>query len=208
MSLRSGCLVSLVFSAAALAQPVEFPKLTAAELKKLDGNGVIIHELKPTDDKGVSAESIGVIDAPTTEVWPIVRDCEHFSAFLPSTKTSSRKTEGADQICFDELSLPFPLANLWADTRSVMREEPAGHFHRAWSLVRGTYRRNRGSWTVLPWGPEGKKSLVIYLIDSDPSVLVPDLILRAAQTGSLPEVFAGIRKRVLSLRAAASAGSK
>ena len=207
MRFRLLAVCSLLASVAALAQPVEFPKLTDDEKKKLDGNGVVIHELKPTDSRGVSAESIGVIDAPSTEVWPIVRDCQHFAAFMPSTKTSSQKEEGGDHICFDELRLPFPLANLWADTKSVMREEPAGHFHRAWSLVRGTYKRNRGSWTVLPWGADGKKSLVIYLIDSDPSVLIPDVILRAAQTGSLPEVFASIRKRVLTLRAAGSTAS-
>ncbi|MDP1825006.1 MAG: SRPBCC family protein [Archangium sp.] len=204
MRLRSGLLLSLLCSAAAFAQPVEFPKLTDDEKKKLDADGVVIHELKPTDNKGVSAESIGVVDAPPAEVWPIVRDCEHYSAFLPSTKSSARKVEGEDQLCFDELSLPFPLANLWADTKSVEREEPAGHFHRAWSLVRGTYRRNRGSWTVLPWGSEGKKSLVVYLIDSDPSILVPEFILRAAQSGSLPQVFTGIRKRVKALRAAST----
>ncbi len=132
----------------------------------------------------------------------MVRDCEHFSKFLPSTKASAKKQENGDSICFDEISLPFPLMNLWADTKSVMREEPAGHFQRSWSFVRGTYNHNRGAWTVLPWGPEKKQSLVIYLIDSDPKMLVPDAILRAAQTGSLPEVFVGIRKRVLALRSA------
>jgi hypothetical protein len=54
---------------------------------------------------------------------------------------------------------------------------------------------------VLPWGADGKKSLAVYLIDSDPTMLVPDAILRAAQTGSLPEVFNGVRKRVVALRA-------
>jgi hypothetical protein len=197
-------LLSILLSAAALAQPVEFPKLTEDEKKKLDADEVVIHELKPTDGKGVSAESIGVVDAPSTEVWPIVCACEHFSKFLPSTVNSARTVEGGDSICTDEIGLPFPLANLKADTKSVMREEPAGHYLRAWSLVRGTYRRNRGSWTVLPWGPEGKKSLVVYLIDSDPSILIPDFILRGAQTGSLPKVFEGLRKRVTALRAAAT----
>lgn len=208
MVLRLASALSLLFSVAALAQPVEFPKLTEDEKMKLDANGVIIRELKPTDDRGVSAESIGVIDAPSTEVWPVVRDCQYFAAFMPSTKTSSQKEEGGEKLCFDELRLPFPLANLWADTKSVAREGPAGHFHRAWSLVRGTYKRNRGSWTVLPWGADGKKSLVVYLIDSDPSVLIPDMILRAAQTGSLPEVFAAIRKRVVTLRAAGATVSE
>jgi hypothetical protein len=131
----------------------------------------------------------------------VVRDCEHYSKFLPSTKASAKKEENGDTLCFDEISLPFPLMNLWADTKSVVREEPAGHFQRSWTFVRGTYRHNRGSWRVLPWGTDGKKSLAVYLIDSDPTMLVPDAILRAAQTGSLPEVFNGVRKRVVALRA-------
>lgn len=197
-SVIQGLLIAVV-----LAQPVEFPKLTPAELKKLEANEVVIRELKPTDNRGVSGETLGVVDAPTSEVWPVLRDCEFFSAFLPSTKTSSRKTEGEDTICFDEISLPFPLINLWADTKSVWREEPAGSFKREWSFVRGTYKRNRGSWTLVPWGADGRSSLVVYFVDSDPAILIPDLILRAAQGGSLPQVITGIRKRVVALRTAA-----
>lgn len=191
---------SLFFTVAVLAQPVAFPTLSAAETKKLEANEVVIRELKPTDNRGVSGETLGVVDAATTEVWPVVRDCEHFSTFLPSTKTSSRKTVGEDSICFDEISLPFPLINLWAETKSVAREEPAGFFRREWSFVKGTYRRNRGSWTVVPWGADGKKSLVVYFVDSDPAILIPDVILRAAQGGSLPQIITGIRKRVVALR--------
>ena len=61
----------------------------------------------------------------------------------------------------------------------------------------------RSAWTVLPWGPEGKQSLVVYLIDSDPMMLVPDALLRSAQQGSLPEVFVSLRKRVVALRGGA-----
>lgn len=189
-----------LFIAIVLAQPVEFPKLNPAELKKLEANEVVIRELPPTDNRGVSGETLGVVDAPSIEVWPVVRDCEYFSSFLPSTKTSSRKIEGEDTICFDEISLPFPLINLWADTKSVWREEPAGYFKREWSFVRGTYKRNRGSWTVVPWGADGRSSLVVYFVDSDPAILIPDVFLRAAQGGSLPQVIMGIRKRVVALR--------
>ncbi len=190
----------LVASSLCVAQPIEFPKLTDAEKKKLDANEVIVKERKPTDNRGVSGEAMAVVDAPTTEVWPVVRDCEHYSKFLPSTKNSARTDENGDTICHDEIELPFPLTNLKADTKSVAREDPPGTFKREWSFVRGTYRRNRGSWTVLPWGDDNKKTLVIYFVDSDPSMLVPDFILRSAQVGTLPNVFVGVRKRVLALR--------
>ena len=204
MLVRLCAVISLSCSLVALAEQVTVPALTDAEKKKLSEGGVVLHETKPTDNRGVSAEAFGVVDAAPDEVWPVVRDCEHFSQFLPSTKKSWKKGEGADAICYDEIELPFPLTNLWAETKSVTRFEPANHYMREWSFVKGTYRRNKGSWRVVPWGDDGKKSLVIYAVDSDPSMLVPDWILRAAQTGSVPKLFEGVRNRVVSLRKTAS----
>ncbi len=192
--------VLLFVSGVAFAQSLGLPRFTAGEAKKLDAGETVIHELEPTDNKGIGVESFGVIDAPSTEVWPVLRDCEHFAAFMPRTRTSSLKQEEGATLCHVELKLPFPLMDLWSDTKSVQREDPAGHFRRAWTLVRGSYRRNSGSWSVLPWGAEGKQTLVVYAIDSDPIILIPDGILRSAQTGSLPEVFAAIRKRVVAMR--------
>lgn len=197
-------LLTLACAATAWAGGVAAPKLTDAEKKQLEANTVLVRERTPTDNRGVSAEAIGVVDAAPDEVWPVVRDCEHFSKFLPSTKASAKKVEQGAWVCFDEISLPFPLTNLWADTRSLTDETPGGPYQRSWTLLRGTYRRNQGSWSVLPWGPDGKKSLVVYLIDSDPSMAVPDFILKSAQTGSMPEVIVAVRKRVLALRSRAS----
>ena len=193
-----------LLAVSAVAEPISFPTLTDAEKQKLNTRGVVIHEVEPTGGRGIAAESMAVVDAPTAEVWPLLRDCEHFAQFMPNTQASSRKLENGESLCFDEISLPFPLPNLWADTRSEVREEPSGHFIRAWSLVRGSYRRNRGAWKVLPWGPEGKHSLVVYVIDSDPEMILPDPLLRAAQTGSLPDVFKAVRKRLSTLRAQAT----
>jgi ribosome-associated toxin RatA of RatAB toxin-antitoxin module len=192
------CVVPLL-ALSALAEPVPFPKLSEKETKKLEANEVVVREIKPTDNKGVGAESMGVIDAPTSEVWPVLRDCAHFMHFMPKMKKSAIVEENGERICHTELRLPWPLTDLWSDTRSVIREEPAGHYLRSWSLVRGTYHRNNGSWHVLPWG-DGKQTLVVYTIDSDPKMAVPDALIRSAQTGSLPDVFTAIRKRVVSLR--------
>ncbi|MFO0598107.1 MAG: SRPBCC family protein [Myxococcaceae bacterium] len=199
--MRSLVLLStLALATFARAEPVPFPKLSEKETKKLDSNEIVVREIKPTDNKGVGAESLGVIDAPTSEVWPVLRDCALFEKFMPKMKKSAILEENGERLCHTELKLPFPLTDLWSDTRSVIREEPEGHYLRSWTLVRGTYHRNSGSWHVLPWGEDKKKTLVVYTIDSDPKMMVPDALIRSAQTGSLPDVFAAIRKRVVSLR--------
>ena len=190
----------VLIPALSFGQAVPVPKLTAAETKRLDAFETVVHEVTPTDNRGIGIESMGVVDAPSHEVWPVLRDCQYFSHFMPRTKTSTATVEAGVPLCHVELGLPFPLTNLWSDTSSVQREEPAGHFHRAWTLVRGTYRRNSGSWSLVPWGPEKKQTLVVYAIDSDPQLLIPDAILRSAQNGSLPEVFTAIRKRVVAMR--------
>ncbi len=183
------------------AEPIDYPALTDAEKKSLDDGQALIRPKEASGGHGVAAESLGVIDAPPAEVWPVARDCEHFSKFLPNTRASRRSEENGESICFDEISLPFPLPNLWADTKSTVRLDPEhGRYQRTWTFVRGTYSHNTGGWTVLPWGPEGKQSLVVYAFDSDPKMLIPDGIIRAAQTGALPKVFEAIRTRVKALR--------
>jgi ribosome-associated toxin RatA of RatAB toxin-antitoxin module len=199
--MRLASLVSLVLLCAlpAFAEPVPFPKLSEKELKKLEANEVVVRETKPTDNKGVGAEAMSLVDAPTREVWPVLRDCQHFMHFMPKTKKSELLEENGEKLCHIELRRPVPLTDLWSDTKSVVREEPEGHYLRAWTLVRGTYHRNSGSWHILPWA-EGKKTLVVYTIDTDPKMIVPDALIRSAQTGSLPDVFTAIRKRVVDVR--------
>lgn len=187
----------------ARAQSVVPPTVSDAEKARLDKGEVVVRGYPPTDNKGIGAQALGVVDAPSVEVWPVLRDCQHFSKFMPRTKASAALEENGERLCHVELGLPFPLPNLWSDTRAVVLQEPAGSYSRTWTLVRGNYQRNSGSWTVVPWGPEGKKSLISYVIDSDPNIHLPDAILRSAQTGSLPEVFVAVRKRVAALRSEA-----
>ena len=95
--------------------------------------------------------------------------------------------------------MPFPFSDLWADVKSVEEVVPGGAFKRSWSLIKGTYKRNNGSWIVKHWGPSGSESLLIYAIDLDPDTSVPDFIIRKAQTSTLPDLFEAIRRRVRSL---------
>ncbi len=194
-----------IFSLCAAAEPLQAPALSPDEATRLDKGEVLTRSITPTGNKGVGAVALGLIDAPTTEVWPVVRDCQHFKHFMPRTKDSSVKQHPEKgSMCHVELDMPFPLTNLWSDTTSVVRQE-GGAYLRAWTLVEGTYHRNDGSWTLLPWGEGGAKTLLVYTIDSNPKLIVPDGLMRSAQLGSLPEVVKQVRKRVVDLRAGAAA---
>jgi ribosome-associated toxin RatA of RatAB toxin-antitoxin module len=174
------------------------PALDADDRKKLEEGEVLVQSRKPTDDEGVAARAIAVIDAPPEKVWPVVRDCAHYHEFMPRTKESRLvREEGEVTVCEVEISMPFPLSNLKAATRAVNRPLPEGGFERSWTLLEGTYSRNNGSWVLYPWG-DGSRTLAVYEIDANPDISIPDAILRSAQTGTLPDVMEAIRKRVRS----------
>jgi ribosome-associated toxin RatA of RatAB toxin-antitoxin module len=193
----------LAGTAALAAAPLEAPALSDDEAKRLEEGEVLVRSLEPTDGKGMAAMAIGLVDGAPAEVWPVVRDCQHYQAFMPRTKRSEVKEEAGVMLCRVELSLPFPLKDLWSESKSVLTEEPP-RFRREWTLVRGTYHRNQGSWTLLPWA-DGGKTLVVYVVDAHPDSLVPEALSRAAQAKSLPEMFAAVRQRLLRQRGGAAA---
>jgi ribosome-associated toxin RatA of RatAB toxin-antitoxin module len=166
------------------------------EMKHLLGGEVVVTPRTPTGGSGISALARGVVDAPPAKVWPILRDCQHFSEFLPRTK-SSRASKAADgaPLCHVEIDMPFPLDDAFATTRSVIETLPGGGFKRTWTLVKGDYHRNNGSWAVKPM-TGGTRSLLEYTIDLDPKASVPDAIAQRAQASALPKVFEAVRERV------------
>jgi len=189
----------MVFVLLALAAtPLDAPALSADETKQLEKGEVVVRKLEPTGGKGMAAMALGIVDAAPAEVWPVVRDCQHYKDFMPRTKHSELKEEAGVKLCHVELSLPFPLKDLWSESKSTLTEDPP-RFRREWTLVHGTYHRNQGSWTLLPWA-DGAKTLVVYVVDAHPDSLVPDGLARSAQTKSLPDVFVAVRQRVMSLR--------
>lgn len=199
------CLLALVSAASAAGEPFDAPALSDDDKKLLEKGDVVVRRLEPTGGKGVAALAVGVVDAAPAEVWPVVRDCQYFKHFMPRTKHSELKEEAGVKLCRVELSMPFPMKDLWSETKSTVNEAPP-RFRRDWTLVHGTYLRNNGSWTLLPWA-DGAKTLLVYSIDTQPDSMVPDGLARAAQSKSLPEMMAAVRKRVVAVKSAAATGS-
>lgn len=189
-----------VVSLPAFAQAIEVPTFNEKELKKLAAGEMVLRDRKPTDNRGVAAESMAIIDAPSSEVWPVIRDCGKYDQFMPRVKKTELRDENGTPICHTELKMPWPIPDLWSDNLSIIREEPSGRYARGWKMVRGMYKRNNGEWRLVPWGDDNQKTLAVYVVDSDPGLVIPDGILKSAQTGSLPELFKAVRNRVVALR--------
>ena len=187
---------------------LEEPKLRGAEIldaidadqrARLESGVTVTVLMPPSGGKGVAARALALVEAPVHKVWPVVRDPEHFSKFIPRTKKSEVRQRDEDSaVCFVEVAMPFPLKNLWSEVRSVCATLPDDKgFERRWTLLKGSYDKNSGAWSVLRWAD--KRSLLVYEIDVAPKIKIPDVILRKAQTGALPDVLQAVRDRVRRL---------
>jgi hypothetical protein len=190
----SDVLSTLLAGLAFLASP---PSIGDAEKGPLAAGEVIVHPQTPADDNGFAVKAYALVDAPVAKVWPHLRDCGRYSEFMPRTKASAVREGTPDKgVCFIEIAMPFPFSNLWAENLSETGNVPGGGFERRWRLKQGTYAKNQGLWGVVPW-EGGTKSLIYYALEAAPDTVIPDGILRKAQTGVLPDAFEAIRKRVL-----------
>jgi hypothetical protein len=171
------------------------PSFSNADHTKLEAGGVLVKRLEPTNGEGVSVKAAGVINESPSVVFEILDRCGEYAEFMPRTKKSEeRRRTGDRSVCFTEVSLPFPLKNLWAETNVYRAKLDGGALKRMWKLKKGTYHRNTGSWTVYPW--KKGRSLAVYFMDVAPDIIIPDAITRAAQSSTVPDLFKAVRKRI------------
>jgi ribosome-associated toxin RatA of RatAB toxin-antitoxin module len=178
---------------------------------------IVVHINKVPGSSVDEATAAAVIDAPPEVVWSIVSDCANYKNTMPSIIESaaikSEKPTAADganaveiRHCRVVADLPFPFADLVSVTRGVMTVDPGKLWQRKWRFTDGDYNVNNGSWTVTPWGSDGKRALATYRIQAEPKVPLPGPMLASIQQGKLPEVLTKLRatakKRAASIKPA------
>ncbi len=161
--------------------------------------GELVFEMRvPKGGDGVSFVAYKRIEIPPHQIWPVVRDCQHYESFMPRTSESARTDcKGQTCICHSRLAMPFPLSDLWSKVKTTMSSLPGGGYERVWVFIEGTYHHNEGAWRVYPWPGEATATLLVYEVDLNPQISLPDFILRDAQTGALPEMFVVVAKRAM-----------
>lgn len=167
---------------------------SAQDMKAVERGEIDVRTRAVKGSEAPQAIVTAIIDAPPEAVWAYVSDCARYHKTFERIKRSKLlEQKGNEYVCEVEVELPFPFDNLVGVTRAVHTVEPGKQWRRAWTLVRGDYNVNTGSWELKPYGADGKKTLAIYTVHADPKNSVPDWVRNKAQKSSLPDMMKRLR---------------
>lgn len=166
--------------------------------KKLEAGEVIISNEKVEGYDLPRVSAIGVIEAPPEKVWAIVEDCENYEKTMVRIADAKLlERDGGTVICRVTADLPWPVPDLTSETRAVHTVEPGVRWERKWTMIKGDYRANTGSWTLTPYKGDPKRTLARYQLHIDPKIHVPDSFITSGQRKSLPDLFEKLRKQTV-----------
>ena len=146
-----------------------------------------------------------LIDAPADVVWELVSNCDNYEATMPSianAKELSRKGDvnsSFETVCEVTADLPFPLPDLTSVSRANHKVTPGASYVRSWTMLRGDYDYNEGSWSIAAVNP--RQSKATYKLRVRPKMPVPDSMLGTFQAGTMPKIIKGLRVKAAALAA-------
>jgi len=167
--------------------------------KRLAAGEVIISNEKIEGSDMPRVTALGVIDAPPEKVWALVEDCANYSKTMVRIEESKQiERDGGTVICEVTADLPWPVPNLSSRTRAVHTVEPGVRWQRKWTMIKGDYTRNDGSWTLTPYKGDPNRTLAQYQLHVEPKIHVPDSIIASGQRKSLPDLFVKLRSQTVA----------
>ena len=171
------------------------PALAFAQSRAwLDKGNISVKVFKVPKSETPKAVVKAVIDAPPAKVWKLVSDCSRYTKTMNRVKSSKLISQSGDTvICETVIDMPFPFSNLKGRTKAKHVVTPK-RMSRSWSLIKGDYHFNNGSWVVEPFDEQGTRSLVTYSIHAEPTTTIPDWVRNKAQKKTLPGIIKRLRK--------------
>ena len=175
--------------------------LAAAGARAVDAPGEIKTWTEPETAGAPTYVAEGVVDAPPAQVWALVARCGDYVKNMPSISASKELSRSGDEStkftteCEVTADVPFPFSDLTSISRATMTvDAKSGSYTRTWTLIRGDYEVNDGSWSLVPLDG-GAKTKVTYRIHVKPKLPLPDSFIRSTQETRLPQVIQLLRDR-------------
>ena len=136
-----------------------------------------------------------VIDAPPEKVWAVIDDCGGYSRHLPGLKASSELSRsGHHVICRSTAAMPFPFKDLTVDTVATQTVVPGIRWTRNWTMVKGDYEVNDGSWVLTPFQRDRNRTLAVYELHVSPKIGVPRAMVAEGEQNALKDIVLRLRQ--------------
>lgn len=192
--LRVMPLLAAVATVTAICATAICATATAGLREKLEKGDVVITQRDIKGSDLPESTMKGLVNAPPAAVWAFLSECNKYKRYMPRTKSAKQLSKkGNVVVCKVVVDMPWPMDDLWSETKAIHTVKPK-LFRRAWTLIRGTYTKNSGSWTIVPYGDDGKRSLVTYKMHAEPTTAVPKWMQRKAAKSTLPDLMHAVRK--------------
>ena len=169
--------------------------LSAAQLAALEEGETVVVKLEPPNNAGVRVQAFRKMPVAPQSLRPVFTDCDRFVDFMPRTlKSKMTERTSNTSVCEMVVDMPFPFDDLWSVVRVKWGTVRPGVWSRSWTLVRGSFNRNEGSWTIHD-ANRPNAAYAVYAASVDPKVSIPDFILRAAQINTIPDLMMAVINR-------------
>ncbi len=168
---------------------------SAADKAKLEAGEILVRSFQVAGSEMPRAQVTAIIEAPMAKVWAIIEKCADYKRTMVRVLESEELSRsGQTVVCRTKVDMPWPFDDLEASTKATHTVEPGKLYRRVWTLVKGTYKRNDGSWTLTPWAGDANRTLVVYEVHAEPTISIPIAIQKRASRSALPDLIERLRK--------------
>lgn len=180
------------------SEPVRPINLSDSQRARIE-RGEVLVTLQQNDDvnRGVAT---GIIQAPMSDVVPLVEECWKYGDWRDNIKDTSLVSRSSDErvVCAGTAKVPFPARdrdghfNVHNHTRELGGVES---FVSTFSYIEGSGNLGDmfGYWILQPYGPNNEHTLMRHVLNVDIGGWLPDFLVRWATRSTLPDMVVGAR---------------
>lgn len=219
-------IISLAAVSPLMSQSQQDLKLTKEMEKKLLRGKVVTRVVRLPGSKTHKCQAMGIVYYPIEKVWKILGQYNRYSEFMPHTAvaflinpTAISKIENleiSDWQQFEEdienykidhfgtnpfyfynrFSIPWP----WKDRHFILRmERNDREYCSHWIEIIGNTKENRGSWKLVPFRGNNRKTLATFTLFTDPGIRLSPKLRKIGTKIALPGTIKSLRKRLLKV---------
>lgn len=218
--------ISLIAVSPLFSFPQQDLKLTEKMEEKLLRGKIITCVDRLPGSKTHKCQAMGIVYYPIEEVWKILGQYNRYSEFMPhmavaflinpAAISKLENVEISDWQQFEKdienykidhfgpnpfyfynrFNIPWP----WKDRHYILKmvRNDTEYFSH-WIEIIGNTKENRGSWKLVPFKGNDRKTLAIYTLFTDPGISLSPKLSKIGTKIALPGTIKALRKRLLKV---------